>query len=66
MPGLGFRGRPSEEVPLKVLHCPCGTNVSGETEDELVKNVEEHISASHQELVGKYSRQEILEMAHEH
>jgi predicted small metal-binding protein len=51
---------------LKVVHCPCGTNVSGETEDELVTNVEEHISTSHEELVGKYSRQEILEMAHEH
>ena len=51
---------------MKVVHCPCGTNVSGETEDELVKNVEQHISESHQDLVGKYSRQDIVGMAHEH
>jgi predicted small metal-binding protein len=51
---------------VKVVHCPCGTNVSGETDDELVKNVEEHLAESHVDLVGKYSREDILGMAHEH
>jgi hypothetical protein len=51
---------------MKVVHCPCGTNVEAETDDELVTNVEEHISAEHPDLVGKYSRSDILEMAHEH
>ena len=36
------------------------------TEDTLVENVEAHFSADHPDLVGKYSREEILEMAHEH
>lgn len=51
---------------MKVVHCPCGVNVEGETDDALVENVEAHIAADHSEQVGKYSRAQILEMAHEH
>lgn len=51
---------------MKVVHCPCGQDVEGETEDELVENVEAHISADHPDLVGAYSREQILGMAHEH
>jgi predicted small metal-binding protein len=51
---------------MKVVHCPCGTNVEGETDDELVKNVEEHVADKHPDQVGKYSREQILQMAHEH
>ena len=29
---------------MKVVHCPCGTDVAGETDDELVANVEAHIA----------------------
>ena len=58
--------RTTEEVSVKVVHCPCGTNVEGETDDALVENVQAHISADHPDLVGTYSREQILEMAHEH
>ena len=51
---------------MKVVHCPCGENVEGETDDALVENVQAHISADHPDLEGKYSREQILEMAHEH
>ena len=51
---------------MKVVHCPCGTNVEGETDDKLVESVEQHIQSDHPDMVGKYSRQQILEMAHEH
>ena len=51
---------------MKVVHCPCGKDVQGETDDELVANVEQHIEADHPEMVGKYSRAQILEMAHAH
>jgi hypothetical protein len=51
---------------MKVVHCPCGKNVEGETDDQLVKNVEEHIASDHADMVGTYSRVQILEMAHEH
>ena len=67
-------GRPScTSVPLiqtrrlvvKVVDCPCGKSVEGDTDDVVVANVEAHISADHPDLVGKYSREQILEMAHE-
>jgi hypothetical protein len=51
---------------MKIVHCPCGKDVQGETDDELVANVEDHIAADHPEMVGKYSREQILQMAHEH
>ena len=51
---------------MKVVHCPCGKDVSGESDDDLVVAVEQHIESDHPDLVGKYSRQQILEMAHEH
>jgi len=51
---------------MKVVHCPCGENIEAENEDQLVENVEAHLSAAHPESVGKYSREQILAMAHEH
>ena len=50
----------------KVVHCECGTDVQAETDDELVSNVEEHVQEHHPEMVGQMSREQILEMAHEH
>ena len=48
---------------MSVVHCPCGKDVEGETDDELVANVEEHIETDHPDMVGKYSRDQILGMA---
>ncbi len=48
---------------MSVVHCPCGKDIVGETDDELVANVEAHIAADHAEMVGKYSREQILGMA---
>ena len=50
----------------KVIHCPCGTDVRGETDDELVAAVEQHVQEHHPDQVGKMSREDILEGAHEH
>jgi predicted small metal-binding protein len=49
-----------------VVHCQCGTDVSGESEDEVVAAVEAHVQERHPEMVGKLGREDILEMAHEH
>ena len=49
----------------KVVHCPCGTDVEGDSDDELVGNVEAHVSENHPDMVGKMSREQILEMAEE-
>ena len=51
---------------MKVVHCPCGQDVQGETDDQLVENVQAHIASDHADMVGKYSREQILEMAHDH
>ncbi len=50
----------------KVVHCECGTDVKGETDDELVANVESHVQESHPDMVGQMSREQILAMAHDH
>jgi len=51
---------------MKVVHCPCGVNVEGDTDDELVENVQAHIATDHPDQVGKYSREDIVGMAHDH
>ena len=56
----------NQEAQMKVVHCPCGTDVAGETDDDLVANVEAHLASDHPEQAGKYSRDQILSMAHEH
>jgi predicted small metal-binding protein len=49
----------------KQVECPCGETVTGESEDELVSNVEQHVQEKHPELVGTMSREQILGMARE-
>ncbi len=50
----------------KVINCPCGETVTGETDDELVANVQEHVQDRHPEMVGQMTREQILGMAHDH
>jgi len=51
---------------MKVVHCPCGEDVKGETDDDLVAAVESHVQDKHPDKVGTMSRDEILGMAHDH
>ena len=51
---------------MKVIHCQCGADVQADTDDELVAQVEAHVQEAHPEMVGQMSREQILEMAHEH
>ena len=48
----------------KAVDCPCGVTVRGETDDELVRNVEEHVQSDHPDMVGTMTRDKIMEMAH--
>ena len=50
----------------KTIHCPCGADVTGESDDELVSNVEAHVQEKHPDMVGKMSREDILSQAHDH
>ena len=47
----------------RVINCECGQSVRGDSDDELVARVEEHIRTDHPGLVGKMSRDDILAMA---
>ena len=49
----------------KLINCECGQVVRGETDDELIRNAEEHVNRDHPDLVGKVSRQDLLAMAEE-
>jgi predicted small metal-binding protein len=49
----------------KVVNCECGHTVRGETDDELVAGVEEHVRQDHPEMAGQMSRDQILAMAEE-
>jgi predicted small metal-binding protein len=51
---------------MKVVHCECGTDIEAESDDELVAKVEAHVDEKHPEMAGKMSREQILEMAHDH
>jgi predicted small metal-binding protein len=47
------------------VDCPCGVTLRGETDDELVTNVEQHVQSDHPDMVGSMTRDKILEMAHD-
>jgi predicted small metal-binding protein len=49
----------------KEVNCPCGVTVRGDTDDELVTNVNEHVQADHPEMVGTMTRDKIMELAHD-
>ena len=46
-----------------IMTCECGEVARGETEDELVAAVERHVAEQHPDLMGKFSRDDILAMA---
>jgi len=45
------------------VDCPCGETIRGESDDELVSNVEQHVQSNHPDMVGTMSRDQILGMA---
>ena len=49
----------------KHIDCECGEVVRGADDEELVAAAQAHVVASHPELVGKLSRDDILGMAQE-
>jgi predicted small metal-binding protein len=50
-------------MPKLRLRCPCGETIDADSEDELVALANAHLEAEHPELVGRYSRDDILFMA---
>ncbi len=55
---------PKSEVSFHyVLHCPCGTALTGLTEDEIVEVSFAHLREEHPEMADTYEREHILFMA---
>ena len=48
---------------VQKVDCPCGQTLRGDTDDELVMNVEQHVQENHPDMVGTMSREQILGMA---
>ena len=44
----------------KVIHCPCGSVIEGQSDDEVVKKAQEHAKATHS---MDLSREQALAMA---
>lgn len=51
---------------MKAVHCPCGTVIEAETDDELVTKTQEHVREDHPELESEYTREKILSISHDH
>ena len=50
---------------IKRITCVCGKVLEGEDDDALWTQAKAHIAADHPDLVGKVSREDILERAEE-
>jgi predicted small metal-binding protein len=50
---------------MKTMTCPCGQQVTGETDEEFVENVNRHLQESHPDMAGKYTPEQILSRAQE-
>jgi predicted small metal-binding protein len=49
----------------KVINCPCGYTVRGDTDEELLAEAHKHIESDHPDRVGKVSDEELLGSAQE-
>jgi hypothetical protein len=50
---------------MKAMNCPCGEQITGETDEEFIAAVNEHLSSAHPEMAGKYTDEQILSRAQE-
>ena len=46
-----------------VLQCPCGTRLSGATEDQIVEVSFAHLADRHPDMADEYEREHVLFMA---
>lgn len=49
----------------KIGNCECGYVARGETDDEVLADLEAHIRRDHPEMVGKYKREDLLDLVEE-
>jgi hypothetical protein len=56
--GRGRQG--GVEVIARVINCECGYVARGDSDDEVLADIEAHLRTDHPELVGQVSRQDEL------
>ena len=49
----------------KIANCECGYVARGETDDEVLDDLESHIRHNHPEMVGKVDRRQLLDLVEE-
>ena len=49
----------------KIIDCECGQVIRADDDDDLVAQVDEHIKIEHPDLVGRLSREDVLNMSEE-
>ncbi len=49
----------------KIVNCECGYVGRGDTDEEVLADLEAHIGRDHPEMVGKYDRQQLLDLVEE-
>jgi hypothetical protein len=49
----------------KIINCECGQVIRAADDDDLVAQVDDHIKIDHPDLVGRLSREDVLNMAEE-
>jgi hypothetical protein len=47
---------------MKVVNCPCGQRLEGDSEAAVVEAVNAHLATAHPEMAGKYTDEQILSM----
>ncbi len=49
----------------KLINCQCGRTIRGETEEDVIRQAEEHMRESHPDLVGTVTRELLLDRIEE-
>ena len=45
---------------MKAIKCVCGYVARGETDDDVIDEIDSHVRQDHPDLVGKITREEML------
>jgi predicted small metal-binding protein len=49
----------------KIINCECGYVARGETDDEVLRDLESHMRQHHPEIVGKVDRAQLRDLVQE-
>ena len=49
----------------RIINCECGYVAHGNDDEEVLADLEAHIRRDHPEIVGKYERQQLLDLIEE-